>query len=295
MDKLHLSCGALSVGIAPAMGGALTYFRSTIANDSSVDWMRPWTDRGRGPLDSTSFVMVPFFSWLEKDDFMFGDRHVQLQPSGLGFDRSLLGLGWTTAWNVDRLTQQTATLSHRNFDGAWPWRYHVQQIISLSPERLIISVNLRNEDTSPMPAGIGLHTFFPRSPGSRVKANVKAMHLMSEQGLPYAVAPDHPAVQMLAAGSELQTGLDNVFEGWDGSSVISGAHGKLRISAQTPYQFLCVNAPHDADYFCVEPVTHTTNALHRPILPDGKTGFTVLAPGDSMTASAIYQPELNLW
>jgi len=293
MDKLHLSCGTLSVGIAPAMGGALTYFRSSWSN-SSVEWMRPWTDRGRGPLDSASFVMVPFFSWLEKDEFMFAERHVRLQPSGLGFDRSLLGLGWTTAWDVDRLTQQTATLSHRNPGGDWPWRYHAQQVISLSPERLIISVSLRNEDSSPMPAGLGLHTFFPRVLGMRVKANVSAMHLMSEQGLPYAVAADHPAVKMLAAGSELQTGLDNVFEGWDGTCVLSGAHGKLRISAQAPYQFLCVNAPHDADYCCVEPVTHTTNALHRPNLPDGKTGFVMLAPGDSMTATAIYQPELHL-
>ncbi|MES2050093.1 MAG: hypothetical protein V4447_16960 [Pseudomonadota bacterium] len=292
MQRLQLRCGALSAGIAPTLGGALTHFRSG-SGESEVNWMRPWQDRGRGPLDSSSFVMVPFFSWLEKDDFMFADRHVKLQPSGLGFKRSLLGLGWTTSWSVDQRTSHSATLSHRNPGGAWPWRYHAQQCISLDDVSLTVKVMLRNEDTSPMPAGLGLHTFFPRPQGLRVQASVKAMHLMSDAGLPFAVDPSHPAVRMLAEGGELQTGLDNVFEGWDGAASLTGPHGRLLITADSPYDFLCVNAPHAADYCCVEPVTHTTNALHAPNIPGGETGFVMLAPGASMTATARFQPELK--
>ncbi|PRC90929.1 hypothetical protein [Solimicrobium silvestre] len=293
MQILHLHCGTLSVGLAPTLGGALTYFR-TQGSNGNVDWMRPWSDHGRGPLDSASFVMVPFFSWLEKDDFMFGDRHVMLPPSGFGFNRSLLGQGWTTAWTVDELTQtlhrQRATLSHHNHGGAWPWRYHAQQTIELNPERLSITVTLRNKDTSPMPAGIGLHTFFPWSKGLRVQTQVKAMHLMSELGLPYAADPNHPAVQMLAEGLELQTGLDNVFEQWNGRCTISGQHGSLRMTADSPYRFLCINAPHNADYCCVEPVTHTTNAIHVQNIDGAETGFVLLEPGASMTATAHFQP-----
>jgi len=249
-------------------------------------------EQGSGPLDSSSFVMVPFFSWLERDDFLFGTRHVKLEPSGFGFERSLLGLGWTSAWTVDDLSEAAVTLSHRNEGGPWPWRYHAQQTLSLTAERLRIRVKLHNLDSTPMPAGIGLHTFFPRTPGLKVQANLKALHLMSEQGLPYGVSKDHPALPMFANGDELKTGLDNVFEGWDGTFTITANNGdRLRVQASSPYDFLCVNAPHDANYCCIEPVTHTTNALHRSTLPDGHTGFVLLEPGATMTATADFFPE----
>jgi aldose 1-epimerase len=145
-----------------------------------------------------------------------------------------------------------------------------------------------------MPAGIGLHPFFPWPESLRVQATVKQMHVMSAQGLPCAVDADHPAVQALREGQALHAGLDNLFEGWDGSAVLHMPWGRLRIRADAAYGFLCINSsPADRAYCCIEPVTHTTNALHRPHLQGGRTGHVLLAPGEALEATAWFDPEFN--
>lgn len=288
MAELTLQSGPFSVGVLPAIGGAISHFRSRSAS-GDIEWMRPWVERGRGPLDTASFVTVPFFSWLERDRFQFGKRFVDLQPSGLGFDRCLLGLGWTSAWKVEEATRDRIVLSHENPGGSWPWHYRAEQTLELDAEGLVIDVTLRNDDEEPMPGGLGLHPYFPWP--EKLSARTGAMHVMSEAGLPISADPDHRAVVAMRNGAAPVPGLDNLFERWDGLARLSWGNRHLNIEADAAYGFLCVNSTSpDRSYCCVEPVTHTTNALHRPVVPWGETGFKLIAPGESFRAVARFRP-----
>ncbi len=293
MHMLHLNCGALSAGLAPALGGALTYFRSH-TDSKDIDWMRPLGDAEASPYNCASFVMVPFFSRLESDDFQFGDRHVALPPPAPGFERALHGLGWGATWQVDAHTEHSATLSHRNAGGAWPWRYLAEQTITLDEQGMTIALSLRNEDTVPMPAGIGIHPFFPRPKGLRVQANLRAMHLMSPLGLPTGAEHDNAALRELAQGGELPRDLDNVFQGWDGVASLTGPHGRLSMTADAAFGFMCIYGPEEKPFCCVEPVSHTTNALHAQHMAGSETGYLLLQPGASLTGTVRFHPELAL-
>jgi galactose mutarotase-like enzyme len=121
---IELSHGPHRLGVAPEVGGAITHFRSVLRSGRQIDWMRPYVDRGRGPLDMASFVCLPFFSWLEKDRFEYQGLQVDLPPSGLGFERCLLGLGWTSVWQLSARGSDWLALEHHNSGGAWPRRLY---------------------------------------------------------------------------------------------------------------------------------------------------------------------------
>ena len=43
----------------------------------------------------------------------------------------------------------------------WPWKFYSEQYFGLEPDRLNYELSISNTDSSAMPAGLGLHPFFP--------------------------------------------------------------------------------------------------------------------------------------
>ena len=76
-------------------------------------------------------------------------------------------------------------------------------------------------------------------------------------------------------------GTDHCFDGWQGRATVSGG-GTTRtlvLEGSEEARFLIVYIPEDADYFCIEPVTHAVNAMN---LPDAaESGLWVLAPRET--------------
>jgi aldose 1-epimerase len=54
--------------------------------------------------------------------------------------------------------------------------------------------------------------------------------------------------------------FDNCFEGWRGPARIRDEKLSLRLSSSLPY--LVVFTPDTKPYYCVEPVSHVSNAIH---------------------------------
>jgi len=288
---IEIARGRLRAGVAPALGGALAFFRTLRADGAATEWLRPMPADAQSPLAAASFPMVPFFSWMEGDTLTADGLSLPLPASGFGFAHALHGFGWTSAWEVEARAPGAVGLVHRHPGGAWPWPYTARQRIVLDGEGLEIALALTNDADTPMPAGLGLHPFFERGDGLRVTAATGAMHLMSEAVLPYAADPRHEAVAALASGDELPRGLDNIFEGWDGRALLRWPDRALRLTAGPPFEFLCIYAPIDGDIACIEPVTHTTNAFNLGRAAWGATGDRRLAPGETMTATARFHPE----
>ena len=76
-------------------------------------------------------------------------------------------------------------------------------------------------------------------------------------------------------------GFDNCFEGGRGPARIRDEKVSLQLTSSLPY--LVVFTPQDRDYFCVEPVSHVSNAVH--MADPAAHGLRSLAPGESMDAA----------
>jgi hypothetical protein len=81
-------------------------------------------------------------------------------------------------------------------------------------------------------------------------------------------------------GSVSHLDFDHCFEGWTGPASIRDEHFSLQLTSSLRY--LVVYTPHDKEYFCVEPVSHVSDAIHMADPADH--GLLTLQPGQTTEA-----------
>ena len=178
------------------------------------------------------------------------------------------------------------TLQYDHAPGAWPWAYRAQQIIALDESSLLVHLSATNLSDIPMPVGLGLHPYFPRARGSRLKANVTSVWRMDHEVMPIERVTLPPNLNLLEGVALAGSVLDNGFEGWDGTAHIEWPALGLGLNLTSPPLFsrLVVYAPAEQDFFCVEPVSHMTDAFNRAEAGETDTGMKILAPGETLSA-----------
>jgi len=87
--------------------------------------------------------------------------------------------------------------------------------------------------------------------------------------------------------------LDNGFTGWSRRAVIDWPElgARLVVTAESPLDFLTVFIPPDLPFFCVEPVSHATDAVNLGG-PSADVGRRQLDPGATLRASITLAAEL---
>jgi aldose 1-epimerase len=88
--------------------------------------------------------------------------------------------------------------------------------------------------------------------------------------------------------------LDNVFVGWDREAIIAWPErrARLRLTARGPLSTLVVYTPPGEAFFCVEPVSHITEAFNLAAAGHQDTGMLSLAPCESARAVMSLIPEV---
>jgi len=76
-------------------------------------------------------------------------------------------------------------------------------------------------------------------------------------------------------------GTDHCFDGWQGRATVSyrDPSRMIVLAGCEATHSVIVYVPADADYFCVEPVTHTVDAFNLPEAAEG--GLWVLEPHET--------------
>ena len=128
-----------------------------------------------------------------------------------------------------------------------------------------MTIAVRNLSDAPMPAGFGLHPYFPSTPWTHVQAPVSGMWETDAEILPIRhVLP--PAGADPSIGFDVsEVDFDTVFTGWTRRARISWPeHGRqLDIEAEAPLDFLVLYTPPGEPFFCAEPVSNITDAFNR--------------------------------
>jgi aldose 1-epimerase len=293
MESLTLRQGALGVTLAPAIGGSIARFWRD-GDGPALELLRPTPPAAlaRGePGGLASFPLVPWSNRIRAGRFAFDGRPVSLTVNHRG--HAIHGLGYRAPWTVTDRSASEVVLEHRHAAAEWPWAYRATQRIALTPAGLHVEMLLANEGETPMPAGLGWHPYFPRTAATTLHARVTGIWLTDAEVLPTVlVTPprDWDPCHGLAAD---RVALDNVFVGWDGEAVITWPEreARLRMTASGPLSTLVVYTPPGENFFCVEPVSHVTEAFNLAAAGVQDTGMVRIPPGETLGASFSLSPE----
>jgi aldose 1-epimerase len=209
---------------------------------------------------------------------------VLLPPNLAGERDAIHGQGWRNAWRVGERSPSRARLIFDHGASDWPWDYRAEQTLDLSDRSLVHTLSVTNTSRTPMPAGLGLHPYFPRDRDTRLEADIDGVWLAGD-------AP--PARPPLAwdwrGGRPVTEFVDHQFSGWTGAARLSWPRRGLRVEMTcepaTPY--LVVYAPVGENYLCVEPISHRLDAVNRSARNAGR-GMAVLEPGKSTSMTVRF-------
>jgi aldose 1-epimerase len=291
---IALRAGRARLGLRPAAGGSITRY-CWDSNGGTVDWLRPRSGPDFDPLAMACFPLVPFSNRIREGRFPFEGRQIALPLNFPPERHAIHGHGWQSSWTLVSRTETEAIVEYSHRAQAWPSDYRARQTFALTENELAMEIQVTNTGERAMPAGIGFHPYFVRTPEARITAAVRAMWQTDDEVMPVRLLEPPPGERALGSGVVADgVAMDNTFVGWSGQAEIVWPEwgASLALTADPLLRFLVVYTPPGKDFFCVEPVSNCTDAFN--LLAGGRadSGARILAPGESLAAAARLTPRL---
>lgn len=258
--------------VDPLRGGGILRFDW---RGKALFW--PARDDDDSPLGLANFVLVPFSNRIAQSSFSFDGQSVNIPPNypSASLHHIIHGHGWTAAWDVVAKTEDALHLRYHHTADSWPWDYVTEQKMTLTADGYIHQLSITNQSATDMPAGLGFHPYFPRE-GAQLRTIFDGSWDVTDDGLPtqwiaktgpYDLSADDPA--------------DTIFTGRKTAHHIDWPDHRLTMTPDVDLPETHIYAPTGEDYFCVEPVSHMTDAINRD-------GLNILAPGESWSTQIIF-------
>jgi aldose 1-epimerase len=205
---------------------------------------------------SGCYPLVPYSNRLGYRRFRWGGEEHTTQGNFDGNPHSVHGMAWQRPWQVasHSATAAELLLQHPG-DADWPYAFSVRQTFALDDAGLSVALVFTNTDPRAQPVGLGWHPYFPKRSRSRLHIELAERWDNDATGLPTRRVP-----QSGLDGDVAHLDFDNCFAGWRGTAQLRDEKLNVRLRSELPY--LVVFTPPTRDYFCVEPVSHVSNAIH---------------------------------
>ena len=296
---VELRTGSAVLAVSPEAGGVITRYASE-HDGAIIEWLRPAAADAvarRAAGDTSCFPLVPFSNRIRDARFHFRGRLIQLPQNFQPEPHAIHGHGWRAAWTVVDSSDTGLTIEYRHPAGAWPWAYRARQTFSLGRDGLRVRFSVTSAASEPMPVGFGLHPYFTRTTGVRVRAAVGRMWRADERKMPAGLVTPPADLRMDGRGlSPDATPLDNNFVGFGGRVQIEWPEwdARLRMVADPVYACLVVYTPAGRDFFCVEPATNCIDAFNLADVGRTDTGMLVLQPGGTAAGDVMFIPEVGV-
>jgi aldose 1-epimerase len=283
---IALSAGDYRLVLEPARGGSVARFA----------WHNEPLFRetcGPGILDTACFPLVPFCNRIAHGRFAWQGRSITLAPNFPGSDHPhpLHGFGWLDRWDVVECSTTRAVLRHSHRAGPWPWDYTAEQVFILTEHGLRHELSVCNTGETPMPAGLGFHPYFPRDDETRYHSLHTGEWQTADEGLPFALHSGAKAIDWWHGQPVASRCVDTVYAGRHGPMHIvwPRRHLSLTIAPCDGLPLTVVYIPAKADFFCVEPVSHATDAVNR------EPGMGALNGGETLSVAVHYRGSRNIF
>ena len=277
-----LFSGALSLTLAPEMGGSVASFEYDPGDGMKIALFRPTPKNSADILAYSSFPLVPYCNRIRGGRFTFRGREIRIANNLPGDASPLHGQGWLAPWEVVRLEEAEAELRFVHEPGEWPWRFEARQTFALDSGGLTAIIACTNLSTDPMPCGLGHHPYFTCTSKTRIDTEVETAWTIDEKVLPVEQVPAEGRYDLrnrLVCGQD----LDNGFGGWGGRALITDPALPVTIEmSSADARFFQLYSPASGGIFVAEPVSHANAALNAPEEEWPALGMRVLEPGETM-------------
>ena len=270
--SFELHAGALRLALRPDLGGCIAglWHRGTPIL-RGVEPAALATSRASG-----SYPLVPYSNRLGYRHFRWKGHEYTTQPNFEDNPHSLHGVGWLRAWEIASSSTFEVVLRYRHTaDAHWPFDFEASQYFTLAPDSLNVRMVFTNTAAVAQPAGLGWHPYFPKRERSRLHIELSDRWDSDATQLPVRKVAQ-PGIDSDVSHLD----FDNCFEGWKGPARIRDEKFSLQLSSSLPY--LVVFTPQDKDYYCVEPVSHVSNAIH--MADPAAHGLRTVQPGETTDA-----------
>jgi aldose 1-epimerase len=288
------------LGLVPSLGGSVAAWQLDHEQGSQgrLDLWRPWDGVTNDLYKLASFAMVPWSNRISGGGFTHEGRAYPMRCNREGEPYPIHGDGWLQPWVHTQPATDTAVMTLRSdgFQGN-PHRYEAVQTFRLVPGGLDQRLQVRHLGEQPLPYGLGLHPWFPRTPGTRLQAPVKGLWLCGSDPMPTAHTTAYPPGWNLSEGISAHGDLiDNGYTGWGGHARIEWPEHGVSLTATMPdfqqdggtdQHYCLVYRPPQGPAFCFEPITQPIDAFHLP----GQPGLRVLAQGETLTLNVRWRFE----
>jgi aldose 1-epimerase len=268
---IELLCGPLRLALRADLGGSI----AGLWHDGLPVLRSADPPAVTEPRRTASFPLVPYSGRLGYMRFRWQGRDHTTQPNFPG-PHSIHGVVWQRPWSLHAQGQHEAQLDYlHDGDAHWPFAFQASQRFVLTPGALELHLEATNRAAQPAPMGLGWHPYFPKRSRSRLHAELSERWDCDATELPTRKVAQ-PGIDADVAHLD----FDHCFEGWRGPARIRDEKLSLRLSSSLDR--LVVYTPPKQDYFCVEPVSHVSNAIH--MTDPAAHGLRTLQPGETMSA-----------
>jgi aldose 1-epimerase len=282
----EMNAGDLRVLIDEATGGAIAAF-----TQAGFELLRPVADfrleaeHGRAV---GAYPLIPYANRVANGRFSFGGEDFQLGLNFAGHPHSLHGNAWMRVWTVIAAGPRRVhlALDHtppRDPASQWPFAYHAELVFVLDERAMTVDIAVRNADTRPFPAGIGLHPYIARDPGTVLLFDADTVWRNGPDSLPVARESVTRHWDFSQGRVVDNTQIDECYAGWGGQAVVTWPAVKRRLTIETgpPFDHLQLYTPPGRDFFGLEPVSNMPDAINR-MEQDSDDGLQVLLPGQTL-------------
>ncbi|ESQ79720.1 aldose 1-epimerase [Asticcacaulis sp. YBE204] len=253
LSPLTLNCRDTVLELNPHLGGSIARLLH-----KGRDYMRRTPDDAKDVLQTASFPLVPFCNRIKNGQFAMGTHKVALKPNLGDHPHTLHGQGWLNSWRVSEQGPSRVVLTYRHEADEWPWTYEARQVFELRPGGLRVWLSVKNLSPTAMPAGLGFHPYFNRTPLTRLKSQLDGVWMADAECLPTEL---HAGIWRKDwTGGDFVTDstlIDHCHTGFTGrADIYEGAQPTLTLRASPDCHWLHIYVPPGEDYFCAEPVNH---------------------------------------
>jgi aldose 1-epimerase len=268
-------------------------------------WAHPdFASGNERPSGSGLPLLFPFPGRIAGARYSFGDREYQLEP-GDNFGNAIHGFVHKRPW---RVVEQSANRVVGEFQASkddpsilerWPADFRIHVGYEVRSRQLVSDISYENVGQSPLPCGLGTHTYFrlPLTDGSDAEQTVATVPVsrfwelagMIPTGGQSTILPEH-----LLDGKRPLAGrtFDTTFTGLthDESGIVHTqiadpkSDRRLTQTFDAAFKQCVVYTPPHREAICIEPYTCVPNAIKLQAA-GVETGLQILQPGESFATT----------
>jgi len=293
----------LRLDVTPTLGASIVNLCAR-TGDTWTPIMRDTTPEllARGSSSYlSSFTLAPYSNRIPGGRFAFEGRELHLKPN----TREGNAQHGDVRNREHRALEVGATRATYEFDARrvpdfnYPEPVVLHTTFELVGNAAVQTLTLTNVGSARVPAGVGVHPYFNRHVGGAADVTLQfgaaGVYLTDTSLIPQHGMESLPPALDFREGRVLgDLHLDTGFGGYEGRTILAYAGTPYRTVIESDAVFthlILFTAPDDT--LAVEPVTHATNAFNLHEQGVAGTGFTVLAPGESLSGSVTYRFEQN--